>query len=93
MRFVIIASKRTGSSHLVNMVGTHIANPFVTEIHSTHEECVEFFWPEKLISRAMSEPELQNLRRDKSPWTAGTHFFNLLWATPCWFQDIQRPMR
>ena len=60
MRFVIIASKRTGSSHLVNMVGAH--PEILCNGNSFHPKNVWVFWPEADLTRDV-KAELQNLRQ------------------------------
>jgi hypothetical protein len=60
MRFVIIGSPRTGSSHLVNLVGAH--PEILCNGNVFHPKHVWVFWPEADLSRDV-KIELRELRR------------------------------
>src|SRR5580704_6853228 len=62
MRFVIIASARTGSSHLVNKLGAH--PEILCNGNVFHPKNVWVFWPEADLSREVKEGLLELRRTD-----------------------------
>lgn len=78
MRFVIIASPRTGSSHLVNMLGGH--PEILCNGNLYHPDRVWVFWPNEDLDEKR-QAELEELRRT-APFALLEHVFSISYGRP-----------